>query len=1515
MPLIPIFISSTFGDFHAERDLLATEVRARLDDTLAGMGCRVAMVDLRWGIDTLHLASEEAREQRIFEVCFAEIDRSLPLFVGLLGRRYGWCLPPHQLRLACARIGIDQIDALDRSITALEIEYGALRRPPGHAVFFMRDLEGGHAASWVDAIPTNIDELRRHVTDARSDSVVHYKVAPVADSLGHDDRARFVEVATAALTPVVLSRAAELVADDFDPYVAAEQLFIDDRTRSFVGRDGIVHELVRLLTTGRKLCLVGDSGAGKSAIWAAVVTALRQRGATLATAALGIAPDTTSEAAVIARMQASIGRADGPEEPLQVRRERLWRVLRANPQAVLAIDALDALDPDTSVDDIALLLGDQVQAAVLCTTTMSEHARVLQRVGFEAIRVDQLSAHDAAEMVRAIGDELHRTLPTAVVEVLARQAPSPLWARVAVGELTALGERDLAGLPRGIEPIVALLTSTAMALPTDFDELMSRVLTRLEHRFGEELARSILLAIAVSRDGISPDDLAAMHSTLPLEVASMRQGSAGLVVSRGREGRLQFSHSLSRSSVRKRYSQDILTAHTSIARHLVTLSGATAADRTDLAYHALLSGGGFSPRPYLDRSLDTETVDAVAQAVREALATLARDSDRPAAALLAAIGEIDDPIIEYFTWWSERSGSSVAIRVRCELGEHLVSSASKLAPARLPELNKALLLSGLAQLRRPTQRDFDHIREMSHVGPFCRALNLVACRRVFAAALLDDGARRAATDQLRSAGSELHYLSTLLDAFAHLRNADVDRHGDIDEERASQLAAAVEAETERVKVLRARSTLGVGGLLLGTKAERQRVDEAIEAARTSSAPVGRRAGSLAEALLIGAEQSLHLGEPARAVERSIEALDLIGTMLQSRDDLAVQLLHAEALLIQVRARLARPNDRQGLVPSVSDLADRTEHLLSTNPGSDLAALLRARTYGVQSTLANEAGDGDGAYHASSQEIQLLHGLHEADDSELATRISLIDALHRGSQIAEVQGRTTEARAWSQEAWALRQVVQEADPSRSLQDVVQLRARAHQARAAESNSLLGRLNRMGARAKAELAIDKLVDAGDEAHGDDEYEVAIGQLTEALRRLEDSVVVDRWPEAKASSYRAAILEALARSERGAGRTLNALEHQAMEVEARRHHAAAARKGRSSHQARADLAAALALHAMQLFRADRFGDASVVGHEAVDMLTKLVAQPPDDHDYEGLLHTLQDVVSAAGRMEVVTPDAPEDIPATAAPADYAAAASDLQPAGWYRAAGDLPHTQRYWDGRAWVGGPEPIPGEHPGDRPSTEDVDDSSTRTAGSHEPAGWYYARGDPVGTMRYWTGSLWQGGPVPDTSPRPASVVHAVPDARRPQNSRRALDRYTGRARRAIVLAREEARQLGHRTVGSEHLLLGLIHEGEGSAARALKAAAVTLDTARREVELVVGPGTGDLSFKDVLPFTSHVRSILEASHRQAREAGHAHTQTNHILLGLLVEDESTAIRVLTGLGVDVGELRRYVQRPVGESDG
>jgi ATP-dependent Clp protease ATP-binding subunit ClpA len=142
-----------------------------------------------------------------------------------------------------------------------------------------------------------------------------------------------------------------------------------------------------------------------------------------------------------------------------------------------------------------------------------------------------------------------------------------------------------------------------------------------------------------------------------------------------------------------------------------------------------------------------------------------------------------------------------------------------------------------------------------------------------------------------------------------------------------------------------------------------------------------------------------------------------------------------------------------------------------------------------------------------------------------------------------------------------------------------------------------------------------------------------------------------------------------------------------------------------------------------------------------------------------------------------------------------------------------------------------------------------------------------------------------------------------------FERFTDRARRSLFLSQEEARRLNHNYVGTEHLLLGLVSEGQGVAAKALESLGISLEAVRAQVEEIIGQG--QTAPRGHIPFNPRAKKVLELSLREATQLGHNYIGTEHLLLGLLREGEGVAAQVLVKLGADLSRVRQQVIQLLG----
>lgn len=613
MATIPIFVSSTFRDFHGERDILAGPVKERLDELIMPLGCRVQFIDLRWGVDTSETDEEES-QRRVLDVCLSEIERSRPLFLGLVGQRYGMVPDPAHARWVADRAGIPpHQDLSGYSITALEFRHaeGWQRSLREKHMYLVRDVQGPGRASWVDSDPQRSEAWRSAFNDTQGPSApatrYRARVSDSGDGLDLqnvivDDRIEsledlFVEV----IADKLVQRARDV--SESSRRTATDQLFREDRTET-VGRGGLIGRLVGVLTAERpqRPTLLGPSGVGKSTIVFAVEDELRLRGLPVASCALGAAQDRSDRAVVHAlakQIAVMVGSAPAlPESQDQQALSAWWstvlsEAVKALGTITIVVDGLDHLSTDEQRMNLWFLRDLPEAVTFLASTTIATQASVLFALGSNVVEVDALSGEEAAEAAAAWSRHAGRALPHAVLREVACHNRLPLWVRMAVDILGDLDASDFAAIadePNQAGALASLLTREATALPREIGDLAATMFDRVRQRVGTELGDLVVGLLASSRSGLSLDHLRGLtESQFPnpdlLLARAVRALGSQLQIS-DVSGRMVFTHAAVAGAGLRHAPPD---AHSRISGWLAVQPSLDDVETLDMLWHGLHS--------------------------------------------------------------------------------------------------------------------------------------------------------------------------------------------------------------------------------------------------------------------------------------------------------------------------------------------------------------------------------------------------------------------------------------------------------------------------------------------------------------------------------------------------------------------------------------------------------------------------------------------------------------------------------------------------------------------------------------------------------------------------------------------------------------------------------------------------------------------------------------------------------------------------------------------------------------
>lgn len=586
MATLPVFVSSTFRDFHRERDLLNSSILEELDERVAPYGCRVELVDLRWGI-TADSDDPDSRNATILDVCLGEIERSRPLFVGLIGERYGWRLPRERFASVADEAGLAGLPE-ELSITALEFEFGALQRPSEDSLFFQRTIVGKAPRELEGDGAAELESLKERVSEQCR--VVGYEA--VADENGEIDLAGFSAAVLDELGAVLERRARAERDDATDEVDAAVQLFLEDKIRGYAHRGTIESAVLNGLENSRSVVLVGESGMGKSSVWSTAVFALYSSRIPTVALPIAVTPQISTLRGVLERICTARGLPADPTLDMDQLEAHTLGALSDETPVILALDALDQLAGDPP---LAFLTRLPENVIALVSTTSQAHERLLEVNGYASVPVDAPGAEHNEVAVRAICAAAGRTLPERCVATLASRAPNPLWLRMAVDDLHSLDRSDFAEVdPDGdpLDELANLLARRIDSTPTTTRGLVGTIIDRTRSRFGRDLVDDVLALTSISRTGLRPLDLEIALDVSSLSIALVRRALSPLIRLRGPGGRLGYPHAVIREAVSAHVAgvRSIPDVHRRLAEHLAAVNHDQSCIQ-DLLWHSCRTPG------------------------------------------------------------------------------------------------------------------------------------------------------------------------------------------------------------------------------------------------------------------------------------------------------------------------------------------------------------------------------------------------------------------------------------------------------------------------------------------------------------------------------------------------------------------------------------------------------------------------------------------------------------------------------------------------------------------------------------------------------------------------------------------------------------------------------------------------------------------------------------------------------------------------------------------------------------
>lgn len=639
------FVSSTFRDMHFERDTIHKRVAPMINELSRQFGETVEFCDLRWGVNTGDLDSDEGN-RKVLSVCLDEIDRCQPYMIVILGERYGWIPDQALMREAAAQRHMTQIDCLNTSVTALEIEYGALesKEKLAHTLFYFREMSGSVPPEYRAENPwyfEQLNKLKNRIIKLSGGNVRFYKAAWNEDQQTLDGMTAFADMVSEDIQKLLQAQWQSFAAlSEYERDHLTQWEYARQKSRMFSARDYMVTGLKETLQSGVPLIsLRGVPGSGKSMLMSRLALSLSDEYCHVVPIFCGLTALCNDAVDIVKYMihhlQALLPLAEHPvaetetaenQQLIQKLRKLIQSFKNSAPQKKLVffIDALDQLTESGS-DGLPFItedLGGSVQMVVshLNTFTLKNECHV-----------QQISALSAEEIPMVINGILQtKGLDNRVLQTILEKESShnPLYLSLLVHrfELMEKTEYDainrLGGNGKAISDLQILMIQNAS---DDLEDLCADILSIASQRIGGELIQYAAEYIAASRHGLRPSDL---EKLLTAKGIAWNQIEFSMFVQYLRDffivlndGRICFSHKSILSGILSRISS-IHRLHQDLFAYFKSVSANDTVRMQDILYYAAKTDQKKFIIDYIndhinDKTLITCAAKTVAQLIKE----------------------------------------------------------------------------------------------------------------------------------------------------------------------------------------------------------------------------------------------------------------------------------------------------------------------------------------------------------------------------------------------------------------------------------------------------------------------------------------------------------------------------------------------------------------------------------------------------------------------------------------------------------------------------------------------------------------------------------------------------------------------------------------------------------------------------------------------------------------------------------------------------------------------------------
>lgn len=597
-----LFVSSTFKDMQFERDAIQEIALPKLNSIARDYSQTLSFCDLRWGINTLDLDSEEG-SKKVLDVCLDNIDRSSPPMIVLLGDRYGY-IPDSELIRGVARGKNFDLEQAEISVTALEIEYGALSGDKKKkTLFYFRKLVGApdEYTCEDERHAQKLAELKSRIFALCGGRCRTYKAEFKDGKL--EGMQKFAEMLVTDVAEMLLPEWKEqAMLSPFERERKTQWDFIEDRNAICRGRDAFLKKVISAVNGGSKtVALKGEAGSGKSVIFSALACALRSEGWDVLPFVGGLTVESNDAFDIIRNTVLYLKHKlhgvppENTAEAMKDKNPSDWRRLAgelideycsSGKRFAVMVDAVDQLLADDFRNSLSFIPETSAKGFCLVTTCNDD----FNKLDAGSIAVKPLTAAEKTEVIKGTLGRYGRELDKTVVEDMVRLEGSgnPLYLSFLIKRLLMMNKTDFDSIASGggdMTAISAYQRRLIAECPNNADDMCALLLDEAGKRINEKLVGDVLKCLACARFGLRVSDLQAIigGEWNALDFAHFIAYMGDCFILRD-DGRYDFSHKSIRQGLLK--GPNIKSFHLRIAWAFSQMSGDDIAD-TEIIYHLM----------------------------------------------------------------------------------------------------------------------------------------------------------------------------------------------------------------------------------------------------------------------------------------------------------------------------------------------------------------------------------------------------------------------------------------------------------------------------------------------------------------------------------------------------------------------------------------------------------------------------------------------------------------------------------------------------------------------------------------------------------------------------------------------------------------------------------------------------------------------------------------------------------------------------------------------------------------